>query len=257
MSDRVEWAVFSLLSSGEHVTEAMIRARLAALFSGSDEPSERVVDACLDSYAVAAGTRDELVSRDELQARVSEHARLIAVLVELGHRLRLHAAVSGREQARRVDGRPIAALLDLDERDAQLTFLPRAGAQALEEVDCVWYARPRFAFMFEIEWTAMLGEPVLRRGRRIPVDDRLVRFVVLAPERVELVRAKLADSAVLRSVFAEANWHILRADALERFAALPNPSLDGLEPYLGLDPMALGPGSQMPLFDAAATGAES
>jgi hypothetical protein len=257
VSDRVEWAVFSLLSSDERMTEPMVRARIASLFTGSDEPPTRVADACIDSYAVASGTRGEVACRDELQVRVSEHARLIATLVAVGHRMRLHTTVSPREQGRRVDGQAIGALLELDEREAQLTFLPRAGAQALEEVDCLWYARPRFAFMFEVEWTAMMGDPVLRRGRRIPPDDRLVRFLVVPPERVELIRAKLAESAVLRRVFAEANWHILRSDALEQFAAQASPALDALEPFLGLDPAALNVDPQMPLFDAAPAEAAS
>ena len=56
----------------------------------------------------------------------------------------------------------------------------------------------RSRFLFEVEWTAMLGEPLLRRHARIPPDDALVRFLVIAPERTELVRYKLARSPLLR-----------------------------------------------------------
>ena len=55
------------------------------------------------------------------------------------------------------------------------------------------------AFLFEVEWTAMLGEPLLRRHARIPPDDALVRFLVIAPERTELVRYKLERSPLLRA----------------------------------------------------------
>ncbi len=248
ISDRVEWAIFSLLTGPERPTERALRLRLAALFRGADEPPDRLVDACLASYALPVGGRDELASRDDLQLRVMEHSRIIGLLAELGHRMRLHVAIAAREHGRRVNGRPLSAYLEPDEREPQLSFLGRAGAAALEEVDCIWYARPRFAFLFEVEWTAMLGDPILRRGRRIPPDDRLVRFLVVVPERVELVRAKLDDSPVLRRAIEEGNWHILRTDALQRLAESRELDLEQLEPYLGLEPTALGPGSQMPLF---------
>jgi hypothetical protein len=143
----------------------------------------------------------------------------------------------------------LGAKLLADEHDPSLGFLGRLGADALEQVDCCWYVRPRFAFLFEVEWTAMLGEPVLRRGRGIAADERIVRFLVLPPERVELLRRKLEHSPVLRVAMEAGNWHVLRIDALRRFAARPSLALGDLEPYLGLDPVADHP-DQLPLFDA-------
>ncbi len=75
----------------------------------------------------------------------------------------------------------------------------------------------------------------------------MVRFLVIPPERVELVRRKIERSPVLRAAMEEANWHILRTDALHRLAARPTVSLDDLEPYLGLDPIADRP-DQLALF---------
>jgi hypothetical protein len=95
----------------------------------------------------------------------------------------------------------------------------------------------------------MLGDPVLRRGRLIAPDDRIVRFLVTVPERSELLRAKLVHSPVLRRAMDDANWHIFRLDSLRRFAALPTLSLEDLQPYLGLDPAADSPGDQLPLFE--------
>ena len=95
----------------------------------------------------------------------------------------------------------------------------------------------------------MLGEPVLRRGRSIPPDERIVRFLVLPPERVDLLRRKLEGSPVLRAALETGNWHVLRTDALRRFAALESPGLGELQPYLGLDPVVDRP-DQLPLFEA-------
>ncbi len=249
LADRLEWAVFSLLGTEAAASEAALREGIGAMFAGSDTPDPWLVDACLKSYAEPGIGRPRLAAVDHLQHRTEEHTATIALLADIGHALGLHVAIAPREQGRRAAGRQLAARLAPDERGPGLSFLGRAGADAVELVDCLWYARPRFAFLFEVEWTAMLGEPVLQRGRRIAPDERIVRFLVTVPERSELLRAKLRHSPVLRRAMDEGNWHILRADALRRFAALPAPSLEDLQPYLGLDPAVDGPGDQLPLFE--------
>jgi hypothetical protein len=248
LADRLEWAVFSLLGTGASVPEAAVRARLEEMFAGADAPDPWLVDACLESYGLPAPGDGRLVARDDLQARSQEHAATIGLLADLGHRLGLHVAISPREQGRRADGAPLASRLLPDERDPALGFLGRSGAEALEQVDACWYVRPRFAFLFEVEWTAMLGEPVLRRGRAIPADERIVRFLVIPPERVELLRRKLEGYPVLRAALESGNWHILRTDSLLRLAARTDVALDHLEPFLGLDPPADRP-DQLPLFE--------
>jgi hypothetical protein len=248
LADRLEWAVFSLLQTGEPVAEAAVRARLEEMFAGADAPDRWLVDACLASYGAPAPGDGRLVGRDDLQARSREHAALIGLLADLGHRMGLRVAIAPREQSRRADGRPLAARLLPDERESALRFLGRSEAAALEEVDCCWYVRPRFAFLFEVEWTAMLSEPVVRRGRLIPPDERIVRFLVVPPERVELLRRKVEGYPILRKAIEESNWHFLRTDALRRLAARTTVALDDLEPYLGLDPPADRP-DQLALFD--------
>ena len=88
------------------------------------------------------------------------------------------------------------------ERYAYLGGISRSTDE-LAEVDCVWYIRGKLAFLFEVEWTAMLGEPLLRKHARIAPDERIVRFLVIPPERTELVRYKLARSPLLRAALEE------------------------------------------------------
>jgi hypothetical protein len=249
LADRLEWALFSLLGTEAAASEPALREGIGAMFAGTDAPDPWLLDACLKSYAEPGVGRPRLAAVDQLQRRTEEHTGTIGLLAEVGHRLGLHVAIAPREQGRRASGRPLAAHLAPDEHGPGLAFLGRAGADAVEQVDCLWYARPRFAFLFEVEWTAMLGDPVLRRGRLIAPDDRIVRFLVTVPERTELIRAKLRHAPVLRRAMDEGNWHILRLDALRRYAALPAPTLEALQPYLGLDPAVDRPGDQLPLFE--------
>ena len=94
----------------------------------------------------------------------------------------------------------------------------------------------------------MLGEPMLRRHARIPPDESIIRFLVVAPERAELVRYKLDRSPLLRAALDEGTWHIIKSDHLRAFLARDPLDLADLEPYLGLDPLIERTGEQMPLF---------
>jgi hypothetical protein len=247
LADRVEWAVFSLLSTAGPISEAAFYERIATLFTGHDLPDEGLVRACLDSYRSLASTPDGLITADDLLRRSQEHTELLAQITDAGHRLGMRVWIGRREQSRRTRDGLLADRLDERERRAYLGGIARA-AEELAEVDGIWYIRGKVAFLFEVEWTAMLGEPLLRRHARIPADDSLIRFLVIAPERAELVRYKLERSPLLRAALAEANWHIVKADHLRAFLARDPLDLADLEPYLGLDPLVERTGEQLPLF---------
>ena len=249
LSDRLEWAVFSLLTTAGGLSEAAFYDRIAAMFRGYDAPDQSLVRACLDSYRSRASTPDMLMTGDDLQARYREHTELVGGLVEYGHRLGLRCWVSPKEQKRPYLGRPLSSLLSDVEERAYLPLVSRGPVEALEAVDCMWYQRGKGALIFEVEWTAMLGESVLRRGRAIPQDETLVRFLVVLPERVELVRFKLARSPILREALAEGNWHILKANHLRAIVEREGADLGRFEPYLGLDPEIERQGEQLPLFE--------
>jgi hypothetical protein len=247
LADRVEWAVFSLLSTAGPMSESSFLQRVAGIFTGHDLPDETLVRACLQSYRSRASTADRIVTGDDLLKRAQEHAELIGMLADGGHRLGLSVWIGRREQARRLGSGRLADRLHDDERRMSLTYISRA-VDEIAEIDCAWYVRGKLAFLFEVEWTAMLGEPILRRHARIPQDEGTVRFLVIAPERTELVRHKLERSPLLREAFERDNWHVLKWNHLRAFLGRDELSLDGLEPYLGLDPVAERSGEQLGLF---------
>jgi hypothetical protein len=251
LSDRLEWATYSLLSTAGPLSEAAFHERIASLFRGPDLADETMLAACLDSYRSRASTPERLLTNDDLAARTHEHAELLGLLAETGHRVGLDVWISAREQSRRIGDRRLGDLLDSAERTANLGGIAPGRAESLQEVDVAWYARGRIAFLFEVEWTAMLGEPLLGRHVSIPADERVVRFLVMPPERTELARAKLDQSPLLRSIVEAQNWHVLKWNHARTFAALEEPTLERLEPFLGLDPIVERAGEQLPLFDPA------
>jgi hypothetical protein len=249
LADRVEWSVYSLLSTAGRLSETAFNERIAALFTGHDLPDEALVAACLDSYRSMASTPDRIVTSDDLLRRSHEHSEIVADLVDTGHRLGMRAWIATREQVRRVRGRYLADWLDDSERRQGPPRVGRARPENVDEIDVVWQVRGRASFLFEVEWTAMLGEPLLRRGALIPTAEDIVRFLVVVPERTELLRYKLERSPLLRTAMDDGNWHILKSNHLRAFAARDPMSLGDLEPYVGLDPAIEHRGSeQMPLF---------
>jgi hypothetical protein len=194
-----------------------------------------------------ASTPDRLVTGDDLLKRSQEHTELLAAIADGGHRMGMRVWVSQREQARRHGRGMLADLLEERERTVGLGGIARSVPE-VADVDAIWYVRGKVAFMFEVEWTAMLGEPLLRRHPRIGTDEKLVRFLAVAPERTDLIRHKLERSPLLRAAMDEYGWHIIKWDHLRTFLAAEKPDLDDLEPLLGLDPVVERGGEQIPLF---------
>jgi hypothetical protein len=249
LADRVEWAVFSLLSTAGPMTEHAFFERVSSMFTGHDLADEALVRACLESYRSPAGSSDRLAARDDLLARSQEHTELVGALADAGHRAGMRVWISTREQGRRdpTTGRLLGERLGPRERDAYLGGISRA-ADDLADVDAMWYVRGKVALLFEVEWTAILGDALLRRHVRIGDDDRIIRFLVIAPERTDLVRYKLERSPLLRQAMTDGGWNILKSTHLRTWLEAEQPDLADLEPLLGLDPLVERSGEQMPLF---------
>ena len=249
LADRIEWAIYGLLSTAGPISEADFFERVAAMFTGHDLPDEALVRACLASYRSPASTRDRLMTGEDVRRRTAEHTELLAHLANGGHRLGMSVSIGRREQGRRIGGRALAEFLDERERRAFLPSIARASVDDLQAVDCIWYVRGRGAFLFEVEWTAMLGDLLLRRHERIAPAEGVVRFLVVAHERTELVRHRLATSRLLRDALERGSWNIVKWPHLRAWLARAPLVLEELEPFLGLDPLVERTGEQMALFE--------
>src|SRR4051812_44975920 len=248
LSDRLEWAAYGLLSTSRGIDEETYFERVAGMFRGHDTPDADLVRAILDSYRDPASNVVELRPQDELTARHAEHGEICGMLVDYGHRLGLRAHVSARESRRAYRGATVADLLSEEEQRAYMPLVAQGDAATFEALDCVWYLRGKATFVFEVEWTAMLTDALLRRGPRIPADDSIIRFLIIPSERTELVRFKLAQSPLLAKALEEQNWHILKSDHLRRLFGREDADLDLFGPVLGLDPEIEREAEQLALF---------
>jgi hypothetical protein len=137
LADRVEWAVYSLLSTAGPLSETAFLQRIAGLFTGHDLPDETLVRACLQSYRSRASTADRIVTADDLLRRAQDHAEMIGLLADGGHRLGLNVWIGRREQARRLAGGRLADRL----HDAELRAPLFHNTRAVQEVPDVEFAR--------------------------------------------------------------------------------------------------------------------
>jgi hypothetical protein len=249
LSERLEWGIFSLLSTSGGISQASFDERIGRLFRGPETADAELVGACLESYRSAEPSPDGLIhTAESLPSRYAEHGEIVGQLTDVAHRLGMRAWITRREQRRSYQDRPLADLLSDPERRVYLPLVAPGPQEVLEEIDCIWYVRGRGAFLFDVEWMAAFDEPVMRRGPRIETNDALVRFLVLPDERVPLARLRLARSPALRQRLEEDNWHILRWSSVRRLHADKRVSLASLAPLLGLDPEGELREDQMALF---------
>jgi len=252
LGDRVEWAVWGLLSSAREVDTRSLLRRVYALFRGIETPDRELVERCVAAYAT--GTDDgrwRLQGQDALVARQASQAQVLAELIDAGHRLGFKVHV-GRDVERRAlpnthaeRGRVLTDLVSEAERASGASRFVRGASEALDFVDCVWYDRGHMVFLWQVDWTARIHRSIVALGEAIPDDDRVFRFLAVADERTGLVHEKLRRSPALAEVVRRRGWRFVKWDPLRRWLGDAQAGLDGLEAVLGLEPAVEQSGQQL------------
>jgi hypothetical protein len=251
LSERLEWSIFSLLTTSGGISRAAFDERVRHLFRGPEAVDAELVQTVLDSYRSSVPSEDELIRTDEgLQQRYAQHGEVVGLLTDFAHRAGMRVWIAQREQRRRYGSVHLGDLLSDPEQRVYLPLVAPGPQEVLEEIDCIWYVRGKGAFLIDVEWQVALDEAVLKRGPRIETTDNVVRFLVIPDERTELLRLRLARSPVLRARMAADNWHILKWSHVRRLQRSSRADLSVLSPLLGLDPDVERGEDQMPMFEA-------
>ncbi len=252
LDDRVEWAVWGVLSAAREVDTRSLLRRTYALFRGVETPDRELIERIVASYAAQSEEgKWRLADVDGLVARQASQAQVLADLIDAGHRLGFKVHI-GRDLQRRAvpathadRGRTVVDLLTDAERLAGPARSIRGPAEALDAVDCVWYERGRMAFLWQVDWTARLHRSIVSLGEAIPDDDRVFRFLAVADERTTLVADKLERSPSLSELVRRRGWRFVKWRPLRSFLADGEAGLDGLESVLGLEPAVEQSGQQL------------
>lgn len=243
LSDRVEWATFNLLSTKRIVqTENALRL-VHGHFPGLATPDAGLIEECLASY----GRRTEaggwaLAEREKPAQRLDEHSLAIATLASLGRRFDYRIWISREEQKRPFGNGPLGRVLTVAERYASPSTL--FGAVQAADIDVVWYDGRGSVWLFEVEWSAMLGPAVV--GRRLPIGAR--RYLVVLDERVPLILSKLRRGPWLQSYMDADGWDFIKLRHLQAFAEAGEANQYGLGSIVGLRPPIEEAQGQLPLM---------
>jgi len=252
LGDRVEWAVWGLLSSAREVDTRSLLRRVYGLFRGIETPDRELVERCVAAYATQTDDgRWRLLEQDALVARQASQAQVLAELIDTGHRLGFKVHV-GRDVERRAlpkthaeRGRVLTDLVSEAERASGASRFVRGASEALDFVDCVWYDRGHMVFLWQVDWTARIHRSIVALGEAIPDDDRVFRFLAVADERTGLVHEKLRRSPALAEVVRRRGWRFVKWDPLRRWLGNAQAGLDGLEAVVGLEPAVEQSGQQL------------
>jgi len=246
ISDRIEWATYTVLSTSQLTTRQAVNRVVYALFPGLLTPEPGLIEACLESYACPASPLHwQLRREDALADRSREHLDMLVLLTNLGHRLGFRVWIGHPDRHNRHHGSQLVDLLSLAERYKAIEDILADAGEHSQLIDIVWYRNRQASHIFEVEWTAMLGESVLRRGSRLP---GVARFVVVPPERAALLVVKQERQPLLRWRLHEDGWRFIRFDALRDLADAEAPSLADLERLSGLERPAQDKGVQLTLL---------
>lgn len=219
LSDRVEWAIYTVLSTSPLSSTDAITRVVHALFPGLHTPDPGLLEVCLQSYArPASPIHWQLRPGEALAQRTREHTEMLALLAQLGHRLGYQVWISRGELHNRQHGPGLLHALSSTERYMNAEDLLPDATEHSQLIDVIWFEERRATHVFEIEWTAMLGESVLRRGTRAA---GVQRFVVAPPERMGLIEAKVERLPHLARRLAEDGWRFLRFDVVRELAQDP------------------------------------
>lgn len=252
LDDRLEWAVWGLLSASKEVDTRTLLRRAYGLFRDVETPDRELVERCIAAYGRQLDDgRWQLREEDGLARRQADQTLLAAQLVEAGHRLGFKVHV-GRDLERRslpeslaYRGAVLADLMTEDERTVPVSRVARVHSDAIEFVDCVWYDKGRMVFLWQLEWTARLHRSVAALGEAVADEDRIFRFLAIADERRPLAEFKLRRSPVVAELIRRRGWRFVKWGPLRSWATKPDVALDLLEPVLGLSPDVEQMGQQL------------
>ena len=154
------------------IPAAAFNDRIASMFRGHDTPDEELIRACVDSYrgdhprlgraAPGAGHPPGPVSGSTASSWPGSPSWGIGWACASGSRPASSAGCTRAGQRASCSRRPSSGSTCRSSRPGPV--------EALEQIDCIWYLRGKATFLFEVEWTAMLGEPcsgAARPSRRV------------------------------------------------------------------------------------------
>lgn len=237
LGDRVEQAVYDALRENAKLSYEPLRDRIYSLFPGRFTPGPGLIEECLCSYGQedAASGRWHLQSDDEEKSQQQDRDEALALLLQLGHRLRYQVSL-GRRRGHRT-GQDVRELLTKEDK----AWRPRLPKGA----DVAWGEEDQVCHLFAFRQLLILGDILSDRGK---AWSEARRYLVIPDRRVELLRFRMETELLLRRALAEGEWRFIKASHLRALASREEVGRQDLAQIVGLEPIIESPEAQLPLF---------
>ncbi|NLF39278.1 hypothetical protein GX586_07520 [bacterium] len=209
LGERVEQTVLRCLNERGRVTFTEVWDRVSREFPNSLTSDSTSIKEALDTYARKAA-QGYWMLREEVRARISTHADLIAMIARIGRERGYDIWIGHNEQGQNARV--------LTEEDVRLSTLVTCRPEKIDGVtnirdvlnmDLLWLKGSGVAAAFEVEATTTMTSG-LQRGSNLPGET--LKVMVLPEERDVDFQRKM-QSPLFKSHFEAESWRLLWFDA--------------------------------------------
>lgn len=211
LADRVETAIVDVLRRKTKIDFDDILQEIFIKFPNALTPETQNIKEILKEYANPA-KGGKWMLKPSVNARESEHSRMIYYLGILGQKMGYDVWIGTREQSEIFNSKKLYDLIT--NKDPVFRFIPTTNLDRVKQIDVFWHDEGRVKFEFEVENTTAITEAIVR-GSNIPHDD-IKRIIVIPEERESHLHRKLQEP-MLQETVSKQNWKFIFYSDLEDF----------------------------------------
>lgn len=209
LNERIEKSVLSILKRRVIVTFDDVLAEILIRYPNALTPENQNINEVLEHYAQQVGRKWRL--KPLVNARESEHSKIIYILAEIGKKLGYEIYIGRKEQSDIFDGKKLSSIMS--KAALRLPDLPKKEINRVINIDVIWHRDKTPRYIFEVENTTGITEALLR-GSFLPPDVR--KYIVIPDERDRLLKRAL-EHPILENLYSSDKWETIYYDRLIKY----------------------------------------
>ena len=216
LSQRVEETILDFLKRKQSTTFDEVLGEIFTRYPNGLTPVTKQINSILKKYAVQSSGK--WLYNKNIEAKITEHTKIIKLLLEIGKKLGKKTFVGKREQRERIEGIKLSNHTDYNKLDfLDITF---KNIQRLEMVDIIWISDSKIDTILEVENSTNFISALLRASN---CDIDTPKIMIIPDTRQnELLSYK--DKMFLE-LFKNNNWKYLLYSDVEKLSRSLKPNI--------------------------------